>query len=184
MGAVASVPEAAADVPLDVVGEPGPLQLCSVAAVVLETEGEGAVEVVDEEIAAADALEGLAVADELRGEGEGVGRVIGEAALGGVVVEGRTEDACVEVGVAGYGKQVVEVGMGAEQRDESGRGPAGLGSCEVECEVVEDVWGQGEHGVGWGCILGWGSYGRTASEWRRTSMSSCLFGHALSVAPF
>ena len=108
VGAVASVPETVEDVALYEVREAGVAELRGVETVVLEIENESAVEVVDDDGAAADALEGLAVADELGGEDVGVGGVVWEAALCSGVVKLCPKNASVEMGVAGYGEVVVE----------------------------------------------------------------------------
>lgn len=91
------MPETVEDVALDEVREAGVAELRGIETVVLEIENESAVEVIDDDGAAADALESLAVADELGGEDMGVGGVVWEAAVCGGVVKLCTEYASVEV---------------------------------------------------------------------------------------
>lgn len=139
--------EAFADEPVYKVGETGCVELAAVLAVVLQQHGEAGPErlkdVVCADVATADALDGIVVGTELRGEARY--SEMAETTGGAGLVEGEAEHGGVEVVVRPEAEGVVEVLRGEEERQERGRGRGGV-IVEFEDDSLEELEGKAEDG--------------------------------------
>ena len=102
----AVLPEPGEDIAVKEVSITGPVEMVDVASIIFESEGEQAVEIMEDgrrvNVAASDIVQCARIVDELECESRGVAGFLAHATGGSAIVELCTKDTGVEMGIVCY----------------------------------------------------------------------------------